>query len=128
MRTLRPCPGRPGCASSQASAHDPLHRVEPLGVADGVAVVPAVLRVVARLPGGQVLERDDVYVHARYGRVRPFAAEIELLHDVAALLLHVRTASLRGRLEADRERVRARELLRRVEAELRGHPRGGGRR
>jgi uncharacterized protein (DUF1499 family) len=80
----------------------------------------AVLAVISRIPRSRLLERDAVAVHAvirsRWLRV---PLDLEVRVDADAGLVHLRAATPFALRERSRSRVRAGELLRLVERELR---------
>lgn len=119
------CPGARGpvdCVSTADASGDPRRRLAPLAVAaDDAAVVAAVLRVVGRLPGGRVLERDGRRVRAR-AVARLLRVRTEVTAVVADGAVHLRLAGPRGLVDPRTLRERGREVLAAVDAELRGWP------
>ena len=117
---LPPC-GRGPCVSTRASRIDPLRRIEPLAfVADAGLVRGAILRVLAATPRTRVLERDDVSVHAvvRSAWLR-VPTDVELRIDAAVGVVHLRLATPLAVRARSHPRVRAHELLARIEAAVR---------
>ena len=119
-----PGPGRgaPDCVSTADATGDPRRRLAPLPVAAPEAeVLAALLRVVGRLPGGRVLERDHRRVRARaVAPVLRLRTEVTLL--VADGAVHLRLAGPRGLLDPRTLWDRGREVLAAVDADLRGWP------
>jgi uncharacterized protein (DUF1499 family) len=119
-----PGPGRgvPDCVSTADATGDPRRRLAPLPVAaPGPEVLAAVLRAVARLPGGRVLERDHRRVRARAAsRVLGLRTEVTAVLEQGSL--HLRLAGPRGLVDPRTLRERGREVLAAVDADLRGRP------
>jgi uncharacterized protein (DUF1499 family) len=121
IRTLAACGSSRGCVSTQASALDPLRRIEPLPIAaDAAQVIAAVLRVISRWPGARVLERDDRYVHAvARSRVLRVPLELELVVDTEQGRLELRASTPFALRERSQARTRALAFLDAVAVELR---------
>jgi uncharacterized protein (DUF1499 family) len=119
-RRLRPC-GSGSCVSTQAPVTQPLLRIEPLAFAGPPSeVLRAVLQVLARTPRTRVLERDDCCVHAVVrSRVLRVPFDLEVMVDATTGLLHLRASTPLALRERSRSRVRALELMVRIEQELR---------
>lgn len=117
--------GRGSSVSSQAHPTETGRRIEPL--AFGVPVssaLRAVLTVLTRIPRTQILERDELSVHAivRSPVLRiPLDVEFMLVAGVgdAPGLVHLRASTPVAVRERATSRVRARQLLALVERELR---------
>ena len=116
IHQLAPCPDRPNCVSSQAEDED--HRVEPLGLEGTAEEALARLReIIAAMPGATVDEVGEGRLKARFrSRVFRFVDDLEMVVDVAAGVIHVRSASRVGysdlgvnrrRVETIRNRYRA---------------------
>jgi uncharacterized protein (DUF1499 family) len=119
-RTLRPCEAR-SCVSTQAPLTHPLRRIEPLRFATpGAVALRAVMTVLSRTPRLRILERDDAWVHA-IGR----SALLRIPHDLEVMIddrggrIHLRVSTSLAIRERASSRVRAEDLLRRIDAELR---------
>lgn len=123
-RRLRAC-GRGPCASSQSSSSDPTRRIEPLVFAGPPsAALRAVLAVLERTPRARVLERDDTSVHAVIrSPVLRLALDLDLIVagavDGASGTVHLRASTPVALRERSHPGVRARQLLRSIERELR---------
>jgi uncharacterized protein (DUF1499 family) len=121
IRSLSPCPELVNCVSTQASVHDPLHRVEPLAFrTDRTLAMRAVLQVLARERGLRVLERDDGYVHAVV--VSPLLRvrhDVELVIDQEVGLVHLRAASRLRLPDLGQNRRRATRVLAGIDHEIR---------
>lgn len=119
-----PGPGRgvPDCVSTADASGDPRRRLAPLPVAAPHAdVLAAMLRVVGRLRGGRVLERDGRRVRAR--AVAPvLRSRTEVTMVAADGVVHLRLAGPRGLVDPRTLRDRGREVLAAVDADLRGWP------
>jgi uncharacterized protein (DUF1499 family) len=108
---LAPCPRRPNCVSSQASASDATHRIDPLatsGARDDA--VSKALAALSSMPGGRVVTVDGGYVHAEFtSRIFRFVDDLELLWDTERGVFDVRSASRVGTsdLGVNRRRVEA---------------------
>lgn len=82
-------------------------------------VAAAVLRVLARLPGGRVLERGGGRVRARaVSRLLRLRTEVVVVATAGAV--HLRIAGPRGVLDPRTLRERGRDVLAAIDAELRG--------
>ena len=107
--------------STQAHPADPVHRIEPLAfAAPGTEAMAAVLAVLGRVPRLRILERDAGSVHAvvRSAWLR-VPTDLELRVDVVAGLVHLRASTLLAVRERSSIRLRALELLERIDHELR---------
>ena len=121
VRALRTCGTARGCVSTQTSTLDPLRRIEPLEVpADAPLVLAAVLRVLGRLPGSRVLERDDHYVHAVVrSPVLRVPLDLALVIDAQHGRLDLRASTPFALRERSQVRPRAHALLDAIAHELR---------
>jgi uncharacterized protein (DUF1499 family) len=122
IRQLPPCSELANCVSTQASHHDPLHRVEPLAFkAEPTLTMRLVLQVLARERGLRILERDDGYVHAVVtSRVLRIRHDIELAIDHGAGMLHLRSASRLRLPDLGSNRRRAVRVLAGIDQAIRG--------
>ena len=120
---LGSCPpdrGPPDCVSTADGSGDPRRRLEPLAVTGAEEdVLAAVHRVLARVPGGRVLERDRRRVRVR-AVSRVLRVRTEVVAVVAPGAVHLRLAGPRGLLDPRGLRARGREVLAAVDAEVRG--------
>lgn len=104
---LRPCPDAPNCVSSQAV--DEAQAVEPLRFpGDPHEAFARALAIVNGWSGTTELARTEDYAHLEVvTSLLRFRDDVELQLDVAAKVIHVRSASRVGHsdLGANRERV-----------------------
>lgn len=117
-----PSRGPADCVSTADASGDPQRRLPPLAVAVGEAeATAALLRVLARLPGARVLERDHRRVRVR-ATSRLLRVRTEVTAVVADGAVHLRLAGPRGLVDPRTLRDRGREVLAAVDADLRGWP------
>lgn len=115
IQRLAPCPRSPNCVSSLAT--DAVHRVEPLTLGGSPELALARLgEILEAMPRAQVTERDEGYLKARFrSLVFGFVDDLELAVDVAAGVIHVRSASRVGRADLGVNRRRVERLRARYE-------------
>lgn len=113
-----PPPSRtPNSVSSQAGLHDAQRyavdyaRIEPLRFnGDGAAALQRLLRIVADVPGAQVIEAKPDYLYVQFTtRWLKFVDDAEFWLAPAEGVIHVRSASRIGRKDfgANRARIEA---------------------
>jgi uncharacterized protein (DUF1499 family) len=111
---LAPCKRTPNCVSSQADASDTQHYIAPIALKGGDAIAAA-RRAVESMPGASVVRSEAGYLYAEFrSKLMGFVDDVELLHDPAKGVLHVRSASRLGRRDfgVNRERIeRLRAIL-----------------
>ncbi|MDX8407852.1 MAG: DUF1499 domain-containing protein [Mariprofundaceae bacterium] len=108
---LSPCPDSPNCVSSEASADDAMHFVEPISFQSTRSnVVWHTLSRVIEQQGGEIVESSDDYLHAIFtSRIFRYIDDVEARLDTGAGLIHLRSASRVGHsdLGANRQRIKA---------------------
>lgn len=112
---LAPCRRTPNCVSSQADPADAEHFIAPIrrGGASDVAR-RAARAAIESMPGARIIREEQNYLYAEFRtRVMRFVDDLELLHDPAAGVFHVRSASRLGRRDFGVNRARV-ETLRRL--------------
>jgi len=106
-KALAPCPSSPNCVSSAAT--DPGHRVEPLAFVGRPDVALGRLRdTIAAMPRARVTSSTDWSLHAEFtSRLFRFVDDVDCVLDVAASVIHIRSASRTGYsdLGVNRKRV-----------------------
>jgi uncharacterized protein (DUF1499 family) len=109
---LAPCPKSPNCVSTLAPPEDRVHAMPPIPFTiPAQAVVHAIMAVVAEQPRARVISRDTQYVHAEFrSRLFRFVDDVEFYVDLAAHLVHFRSASRVGHSDLGVNRKRM-ELL-----------------
>ena len=116
---LLPCPDSPNCVSTQADPADEQHYVPPIPVSAESLVISSVAAVLTDQPRTQIVEQTDTYLHAEVrSRLFRFVDDVEFYYDVAAGLLHVRSASRLGRSDLGVNRKRVETLRPRLLAAL----------
>lgn len=111
---LAPPSKTPNSVSSQADLHDAQRyavdyaRIEPLRFAgDGTAAMQRLLRIVAAMPGAQVIEARPDYLYAQFQtRWLKFVDDVEFWLPPSERVLHVRSASRIGRKDFGVNRAR----------------------
>lgn len=103
---LAPCPETPNCVSSGAT--DRAHWVAPLPAPDGPAALQRLKGALAENPRAEVVEEREGYLRAEFHiPVFGFVDDVEFLWSAPEKVLHVRSASRKGRwdLGVNRRRV-----------------------
>lgn len=103
---LRPCPHSPNCVCSEWPQQGAF--IEPLVFTTTASEAWRSAKQAVTASGGEIVMEEGGYLHARY--VTPilrFVDDVELRLDVAAQVIHVRSASRVGHsdLGANRKRV-----------------------
>jgi uncharacterized protein (DUF1499 family) len=106
---LAPCKRTPNCVSSQADASDAEHYIAPIALkGDAIA---AVRKAVESMPGANVVRTEPGYLYAEFrSKLMGFVDDVEFLHDPAAGVVHVRSASRLGRRDFGVNRARVEKL------------------
>ncbi|HTQ79323.1 MAG TPA: DUF1499 domain-containing protein [Thermoanaerobaculia bacterium] len=108
-RTLRPCPKRPNCVSTEAL--DAGHRMEPLPYRDLAEARRQLLGILGGMPRSKVVEQDETYVHAEFrSAFFRFVDDVELVFDEKAKLLRFRSAARLGYRDFGVNRKRMEEI------------------
>jgi uncharacterized protein (DUF1499 family) len=110
---LKPCPDTSNCVSSRDQGRDSY--VEPLRYAgEWRAAKARLLIVIQKLPRTQVVTDAGEYLHVTFtSRVFGFVDDVEFVFDDAAKVIHVRSASRKGRFDLGVNRRRVESLRRR---------------
>lgn len=110
---LAPCPDRPNCVSSQATAAT--HAIAPLRYATTPELAMQRLQqVIHSMPRTRIVTVNDRYLHAEFtSAVLRFVDDVEFQFDTVNRLIHVRSASRVGYsdLGVNRKRV---EIIRKA--------------
>jgi len=118
---LSRCRATPNCVSSQADPADAEHFIRPIAFEGGtLEAMAAVRKAVEGMPRATVVRHDAGYLYAEFrSRLLGYVDDVEFVHDPAAGVIHVRSASRLGRrdLGVNRERVEA--LRARIEPRVR---------
>ena len=104
---LAPPKRTPNCVSSQADPADREHYVAPIAFRGDFSVVENAVR---GMRGATIVKRAGPYLHAEYRTpIMRYVDDVELLHDAASGVVHVRSASRLGRRDfgVNRKRVEA---------------------
>jgi uncharacterized protein (DUF1499 family) len=108
-RRLAPCPDKPNCVSTQSS--DPAKRMPALGFdADVELVRAAILDVLARSRGAEVVKAEPDYIHAEFTTlIFRFVDDVEFIIDGPKRRIDFRSASRVGHsdLGTNRRRMEA---------------------
>ena len=109
---LAPCKRTPNCVSSQADPQDREHYIAPFRFRGAVADLR---RAVESMPRAKVITVERNYLYAEYRtRLLRYVDDLELYYDERASLVHVRSASRRGRRDFGVNRKRVEDLRRLV--------------
>jgi uncharacterized protein (DUF1499 family) len=107
---LRPCPATPNCVSSERGTRADA-AVEPFAVRNPATAMTDLTALVAAWPRTTIMTRDSAYMHAESkSRIFRFIDDVEFRYDVAAGLIHVRSASRVGRSDLGVNRTRVEGL------------------
>ena len=108
---LARCKRTPNCVSSQADPADAEHYIAPIAFPGAPAEAMAALgAAIAAMPRTHVVRADGGYLYAEFrSKLMGFVDDVEFLHDAAAGVIHVRSASRLGRRDfgVNRARVEA---------------------
>ena len=109
---LAPCKPSPNCVSSQADPADREHYIAPIAFRGSMADLR---RAVESMERASVITADASYLYAEYRtKLLRYVDDLELFHDAAAGVVHVRSASRRGRRDFGVNRKRVEELRARL--------------
>ena len=111
---LTPCKTSPNCVSSQADPKDEEHYIAPIAL-KGKNAIAEVRKAVESMPRASVVQVEPDYLYAEFrSKLMGFVDDVEFLVDLAAGVVHVRSASRLGRRDfgVNRERIeRLRSIL-----------------
>lgn len=111
---LAPPKRSPNCVSSQADPADAEHFIAPIAFAGSTELaMTAAKKAIASLERSRIVREEPGYLHAEFSsKLLGYVDDLELLHDRAAGVLHVRSASRLGRRDfgVNRRRVEALRL------------------
>jgi uncharacterized protein (DUF1499 family) len=95
-RTLRLCPNKPNCVSTQAK--DETHAFAPFQYTKSRREAKEILKaMIASLPRTKLVEEDAAYLHYEFtSLLLRFVDDVEFLFDEATKTLHFRSASRIG--------------------------------
>lgn len=118
---LARCRSTPNCVSSQADAADREHYIAPIAFKgashEAMAAVRKVLDATERC---SVVRHDANYLYAEFrSRLLGYVDDVEFVHDAAAGVIHVRSASRLGRRDYGVNRARVEAIRARVETRVR---------
>lgn len=113
---LAPPKSTPNCVSSQADPADAEHYIAPIAIkGDAPAAMAAARKAVESMTDSSIIRQDGDYLYAEYRtRTMRFVDDLELLYDVKAGMLHVRSASRLGRRDFGVNRARVEALRARI--------------
>lgn len=98
------CPSSPNCVSSQAAPDDGEHAIAALPLVE----IGRIREVIEAMERVRIVEATETYLYAEFAsRLFGFVDDVEFYRDVAAGVVHVRSASRLGRsdLGVNRQRV-----------------------
>jgi uncharacterized protein (DUF1499 family) len=95
-RTLRICPEKPNCVSTQAT--DEGHAIAPFQYKKSRAEAKEALKAaIATLPRTKLVEEDESYLHYEFtSLLLRFVDDVEFLFDETTKTVHFRSASRTG--------------------------------
>ena len=99
---LAPCPSTPNCINSQAA--DIAHQIQPIAASSLVKIKAAIVQIA----DASIISETENYLYAEFtSPLMGFVDDVEFYLDVAADVVHVRSASRLGEsdLGANRQRV-----------------------
>jgi uncharacterized protein (DUF1499 family) len=116
--SLKPCPNRPNCVSSQSS--DPRHAIEPLAYdIPASKAYQKLLKILKNMPRTKVVKEKANYIHAECKtRFLRFVDDLEFLFDDTDAIIHVRSASRVGYSDLGVNRKRVEQFRKDFENEL----------
>lgn len=96
LRTLRTCPDKPNCVSTQAT--DESHAIVPFPYKKSRAEAKEALKaVIATLPRAKLVEEDESYLHYEFtSLLLRFVDDVEFLFDDDTKSVRFRSASRTG--------------------------------
>ncbi len=106
------CPNTPNCVSSQASAADKEHSVEPIAfVGEGKAAIAKLKTLIEGSERTKIIEASDTYIYAEFAsKLMGFVDDVEFYADDSAKVIHVRSASRLGQSDLGVNRKRVEEM------------------
>lgn len=108
---LARCKRTPNCVSSQADPADAMHFIAPIAFRGGsVEAMAAVREALGQMERCTVLRHEGNYLYAEFrSKLMGYVDDVEFVHDPAAGVIHVRSASRLGRRDfgVNRNRVEA---------------------
>ncbi|MGE3978350.1 MAG: DUF1499 domain-containing protein [Nitrospira sp.] len=95
-RTLRTCPDKPNCVSTQAT--DESHAIAPFQYKKSRAEAKEALKaVLTTLPRTKLVDEDESYLHYEFtSLLLRFVDDVEFLFDDPTKMVHFRSASRTG--------------------------------
>ena len=113
---LAPPKRSPNCVSSQADPADAEHFIAPIAFAGSAEqAMSAAKKAIASMERSRVVREGPGYLHAEFSsKLLGYVDDLELLHDRAAGVLHVRSASRLGRRDFGVNRRRVEQLRARL--------------
>lgn len=114
--TLRPCPNRPSCVSTQAT--DPRHAIAPIPFRGTPAAArERLLRILESYPRTEIVEKGETVVRAVCrSRIFRFRDDVDFVIDAKAGLIHFRSCSRIGYRDFGVNRERMEEIRRQFDA------------
>jgi uncharacterized protein (DUF1499 family) len=109
---LAACPNTPNCVSSQASAADKEHSVEPIAfVGEGKAAIAKLKAIIESSERTKIIQASDNYLYAEFAsKLMGFVDDVEFYADDSTKVIHVRSASRLGQSDLGVNRKRVEEL------------------
>jgi uncharacterized protein (DUF1499 family) len=109
---LAACPNTPNCVSSQASAADKEHSVEPIAfVGEAKAAIAKLKAIIESSERTKVIQANDHYLYAEFAsKLMGFVDDVEFYADDSAKVVHVRSASRLGQSDLGVNRMRVEEM------------------
>jgi uncharacterized protein (DUF1499 family) len=109
---LAACPNTPNCVSTQASATDKEHSVEPIAfVGEGKAAIAKLKTIIENSERTKIIEASDNYIYAEFAsKLMGFVDDVEFYADDSAKVIHVRSASRLGKSDLGVNRKRVEEM------------------
>ena len=113
---LAPPKRSPNCVSSQADPADAEHYIAPIAFAGSAEqAMAAAKRAIGAMERSRVVREEPGYLYAEFSsKLLGYVDDLELLHDRAMGVLHVRSASRLGRRDFGVNRRRVEDLRARL--------------
>jgi uncharacterized protein (DUF1499 family) len=110
QRTLRSCPDKPNCVSTQAT--DEGHAIAPFPYKKSRAEAKEALKAaLASLPRTKLVEEDESYLHYEFtSLLLRFVDDVEFLFDDTTKTVHFRSASRTGYSDLGVNRTRMEQV------------------
>lgn len=108
--SLKDCPDKPNCVSSQASAAE--RQITPIAyTSDATTALQRLLKTLNALENVEVIEANDNYLHATFtSGLFGFVDDVEFVLDDPNKVIHVRSASRVGYWDMGANRQRVEDL------------------